>query len=80
MSSYDAQRVRADVPLLRRVIDGHPITYLDSASTALTPRPVIEAMSRYYETRHANVHRGVYTTAEDKLSLAFWGETSTNRS
>lgn len=65
MSSYDAQRVRADVPLLRRVIDGHPITYLDSASTALTPRPVIEAMSRYYETRHANVHRGVYTTAEE---------------
>jgi len=65
VSSYDAQRVRADVPLLRRVIDGHPITYLDSASTALTPRPVIEAMSRYYETRHANVHRGVYTTAEE---------------
>jgi len=65
VSSYDAQRVRADVPLLRRVIDGHPITYLDLASTALTPRPVIEAMSRYYETRHANVHRGVYTTAEE---------------
>ena len=65
MSSYDPHRVRADVPLLRRVIDGHPITYLDSASSSLTPRPVIEAMSRYYETRHANVHRGVYTTAEE---------------
>ncbi len=65
MSSYDPHRVRADVPLLRRVIDGHPITYLDSASSSLTPRPVIEAMSRYYELRHANVHRGVYTTAEE---------------
>ncbi|HVB19601.1 MAG TPA: SufS family cysteine desulfurase, partial [Acidimicrobiales bacterium] len=40
-------------------------TYLDSASTSLPPRAVIEAMSRYYELRHANVHRGVYQTANE---------------
>ncbi len=65
MSSFDPQRVRADIPLLRRKINGRPITYLDSGATALTPRCVIEAMSRYYELRHANVHRGVYVTAEE---------------
>ncbi len=65
MTSFDARRVRADVPLLRRKINGRPITYLDSGSSALTPRSVIEAMSRYYELRHANVHRGVYVTAEE---------------
>jgi len=65
MSTFNAQRVRADIPQLRRVINEHPITYLDSASTSLQPRTVIEAMSRYYELRHANVHRAVYQTAEE---------------
>ena len=63
MSSYSPGAVRTDTPLLARVINGHTITYLDSASTSLPPRAVIEAMSRYYELRHANVHRGVFQTA-----------------
>lgn len=65
VTEFDPRRVRADIPLLRRRIHGRPITYLDSGSSALTPRSVIEAMSRYYELRHANVHRGVYVTAEE---------------
>ena len=32
-------------------------------------RPVIDAMTRYYETTHANVHRGVYATAEEATAL-----------
>ena len=63
MTSFDPRRVRADTPVLDRVINERPITYLDSASSSLPPRTVIEAMSRYYERRHANVHRGVYQTA-----------------
>ena len=63
MTSFDARRVRLDTPLLTREINGRAITYLDSASSSLPPRAVIEAMSRYYEIRHANVHRGVYQTA-----------------
>jgi cysteine desulfurase/selenocysteine lyase len=63
MTSYNPRRVRADIPLMNRVINDHPITYLDSASSSLPPRAVIEAMSRYYELRHANVHRGVFQTA-----------------
>ncbi|MFI5036628.1 MAG: aminotransferase class V-fold PLP-dependent enzyme [Acidimicrobiales bacterium] len=65
MSSFDARRVRADTPGLRRVIYGRPITYLDSGATTLPPRAVIEAMSRYYELHHANVHRSVFQTASE---------------
>ncbi len=65
MTSFSARRVRADVPQLTRMVNGHTITYLDTASSSLQPRPVIEAMSRYYELRHANVHRGVYQTANE---------------
>ena len=63
MTSFNPRAVRADTPLLNRVINERTITYLDSASSSLPPRAVIEAMSRYYELRHANVHRGVFQTA-----------------
>ncbi|MHB1209282.1 MAG: aminotransferase class V-fold PLP-dependent enzyme [Acidimicrobiales bacterium] len=69
VSSFDPRRVRADTPLLRRVINDRPITYLDSASSSLPPRAVIEAISRYYEMRHANVHRGVYQTANEATAI-----------
>ena len=47
------------------MINDRPITYLDSAASSVPPRAVIEAMSRHYERRHANVHRGVYQTANE---------------
>jgi cysteine desulfurase/selenocysteine lyase len=65
VTSFSAKRVRADIPLLSRVINGRPITYLDSGASSLQPHAVIDAMSRYYELRHANVHRGVYQTANE---------------
>ena len=56
---------RADFPLLEREIDGRPIAYLDSASTAPKPRPVIEAVLDCYRRHTANVHRGVHVLAEE---------------
>jgi cysteine desulfurase/selenocysteine lyase len=55
---------RNDFPLLRREIDGRPITYLDSASTTPKPRAVIDAVARYYTDLGANVHRGVHPLGE----------------
>jgi len=60
----DPQAIKADFPLLQREIKGRPITYLDSASSSQKPRVVLDAMTTYYETIHANVHRGVYEIAE----------------
>ena len=40
---------------------GKPLAYLDNAATSQKPRAVIDAISRYYETSNANVHRGVHT-------------------
>jgi cysteine desulfurase/selenocysteine lyase len=61
----DVETLRKDFPLLARTVHGKPIVYLDTASSSLQPRPVLAAMEQYYETCHANVHRGVYTTAEE---------------
>ena len=65
----NVEALRKDFPLLTRTVNGRPIVYLDSASSALQPQSVISAMTRYYETTHANVHRGVYATAEEATAL-----------
>jgi cysteine desulfurase/selenocysteine lyase len=65
----NVEALRKDFPLLARRVHDRPIVYLDSASSALQPQAVISAMSRYYETTHANVHRGVYATAEEATNL-----------
>jgi cysteine desulfurase/selenocysteine lyase len=56
----DVERIRADFPILAREIDGRPLAYLDSANSAQKPRQMIDAMSHFYATSYANVHRAVY--------------------
>ncbi|MDD2834898.1 MAG: cysteine desulfurase [Methanothrix sp.] len=54
----DVQEIRKDFPIQKDVI------YLDSASTSLTPEPVLEAVSDYYRGYKANVGRGIYRMAQ----------------
>ncbi len=63
--ALDAAALRADFPILRREINGRPLVYLDSASSSQKPQVVIDAMTAYYEQHNANVHRGIYTIAEE---------------
>lgn len=44
--------------------------YLDTAATAQKPQPVIDAITRAYDTTYATVHRGVYQRSAD-MTLAF---------
>jgi cysteine desulfurase/selenocysteine lyase len=69
-ATLDAQVLRADFPILEQVINGHPLTYLDSASTSQKPRVVIDAVADYYREYNANVHRGIYTIGE-KATAAY---------
>ena len=63
--TLDVARVKKDFPILDRDLAGHRLVFLDSAASSQKPRAVLEAMDNYYETTHANVHRGVYTIAEE---------------
>jgi len=56
--------MKGDFPILKG------ITYLDSAATTQKPIHVIDAISHYYKTSNANVHRGLYTLSQ-KATLAF---------
>jgi len=67
--SLDVATLRKDFPLLDRKVHDRRMVYLDSAASSIPPQCVIDAMSTYYETTHANVHRGVYATAEEATRL-----------
>ncbi|MGH7534612.1 MAG: cysteine desulfurase [Gemmatimonadales bacterium] len=60
----DVHRIRADFPILRERIRGKPLVYLDNAATAQKPQAVIDAVSNFYATGNANIHRGVHFLSE----------------
>jgi cysteine desulfurase/selenocysteine lyase len=57
--------IRADFPVLGREVNGKPLVYLDSAATSQKPQVVIDAIEDYYRRFNANIHRGIYTIAEE---------------
>jgi cysteine desulfurase / selenocysteine lyase len=63
-AGFDVERVRADFPILRRQIRTRPLTYLDNAATTQKPQAVLDALTNYYVTSNANVHRGVHLLSE----------------
>lgn len=65
MDDLDVLALRRDFPVLSRQVNGHPLTYLDSAASSQRPRQVVAAMQEYYERHHANVHRGAHTLATE---------------
>ena len=59
--NFDLERIRADFPILKREVNGHPLAYLDSAASAQRPLAVINAESHFYQHGYAAVHRGIHT-------------------
>ena len=53
----DVDAIRADFPILQTQVHGRPLVYLDSAATSQKPRSVIDAITNFYCTTNANVHR-----------------------
>ena len=65
----DVNRIRADFPILKREINGHPLIYFDNAATSQKPVQVISAISDFYEKHNANVGRAVHTLSQEATAL-----------
>lgn len=61
----DISAIRNDFPILGREMNAKPLVFLDSAASSQKPYQVIQAISKYYEHTHANVHRGVYQLSQE---------------
>jgi cysteine desulfurase / selenocysteine lyase len=64
----DVARIKADFPIFEREVNGKPLVYLDSAASAQKPRAVLDAMEHHHRHHYANVHRGIYTIAEESTA------------
>jgi cysteine desulfurase/selenocysteine lyase len=62
--TFDVDRIRADFPILRQRIHGHPLVYLDNANTTQKPQAVIDALTDYYLASNANIHRATHLLSE----------------
>ncbi len=60
----DINKIRADFPILSQKVNGKPLVYFDNGATSQKPQVVIDAISKYYETINANIHRGVHTLSQ----------------
>ena len=63
-AGFDAEKLRADFPILRREVNGKPLVYLDNAATSQKPQVVIDTLVHYYTSLNSNVHRGVHTLSQ----------------
>jgi len=64
MSTFDAEKIRMDFPILQLKINGKPLVYFDNAATTQKPQAVIDSLIKYYSEINSNVHRGVHFLSE----------------
>jgi len=74
---FDVLKIRQQFPILSTTHrSGKPLVYLDNAATTQKPKVVIDALTQYYQSQNANVHRGIYDLADD-ATKAFEGARET---
>ena len=66
LDATDLDRVRADFPILNRVMrGGKRLAYLDSGATSQKPRQVLDAERQFLTTSNGAVHRGAHQLMEE---------------
>jgi cysteine desulfurase/selenocysteine lyase len=61
--SFNVEAIRRDFPILREVVNGHPLIWLDNGATTQKPQSVIDRVSYFYEHENSNVHRAAHELA-----------------
>nr|WP_322624844.1 cysteine desulfurase [uncultured Flavobacterium sp.] len=61
---FDINAIRADFPILKEQVNGKPLVYFDNGATSQKPQVVLDAITKYYTTINANIHRGVHTLSQ----------------
>ena len=64
MGQFDVAWVRNQFPALSRVIDGHPVAYLDGPGGTQVPQRVLDAVQDYLANHNSNTD-GFFATTEE---------------
>jgi len=60
---FDVLSVRRDFPILKELVNGRPLAWLDNAATTQKPQSVIDRLSYFYEHENSNIHRAAHEIA-----------------
>ena len=66
---WNAEKIRAEFPILDQKIYGKQLVYLDNGATAQKPRVVTETIELLHNKLNANIHRGVHFLSEQCTEL-----------
>jgi len=69
LGAASARDVRAQFPLLGDSMNGHPLVYLDSATTTQRPRAVLDTLDAFYLHENANPSMSLHALARRSASL-----------
>jgi SufS family cysteine desulfurase len=61
--AFDVHAVRRDFPILKELVNGRPLAWLDNAATTQKPQSVIDRLSYFYEHENSNIHRAAHELA-----------------
>lgn len=64
IKGFDVSEIRKQFPILKRMINGFPLVYLDNAASTQKPQVVLDAEFDYYTQNYSNIHRGVHTLSQ----------------
>ena len=65
----DTKKIREQFPILDQKVNNYPLVYFDNGATTQKPLRVIDAISSFYKTSNANIHRGVHTLSRVATDL-----------
>jgi len=63
-NGFDPELIRASFPILKVMVHGKKLVYLDNAATTQKPDSVINTLDDYYRSFNSNIHRGVHFLSE----------------
>src|SRR5215471_20970265 len=69
LGSEASKDLRTQFPLLKTAVNGHSLTYLDSAATTQRPLPVLDALNGFYLHDNANPARSLHALARRSAAL-----------
>jgi cysteine desulfurase/selenocysteine lyase len=60
---FDVLAVRRDFPILKELVNGRPLAWLDNAATTQKPQSVIDRLVYFYQHENSNIHRAAHELA-----------------
>lgn len=69
MHMFDVWKIRKDFPILKKMMNGNPLIYFDSATTTQKPQIVIDAMKHFYEDAYGTIYRANYELAAQATEM-----------